>query len=96
MAHLTPTYWSASQLLAEHERGQMPMNTDQRSDIIGKILIIMIITVGSHLAFMIVNQYICHHPDHDPDKGGAMMTAGLEATSLSTTPLCRNIHRWIL
>ena len=30
MAHLTPTYWSASQLLAEHERGQLPMNLDQR------------------------------------------------------------------
>jgi hypothetical protein len=30
MAHLTPTYWSASQLLAEHERGQHPMNCDQR------------------------------------------------------------------
>ena len=31
MAHVTPTYWSASQLLAEHERGQPTLiNSDQR------------------------------------------------------------------
>ena len=31
MAHVTPTYWSASQLLAEHERGQPALiNSDQR------------------------------------------------------------------
>ena len=31
MAHVTPTYWSASQLLAEHERGQPTLiSSDQR------------------------------------------------------------------